>query len=115
MHEYHIVEGILAQIIQTAKNNHAAKVSKVSLVMGELSGFEDSSIRLYFDNLSQGTIVQGAELMIKTLPAKLKCAKCDMVFERRNKGLNCPKCGSPGTLLRTGNGLYIENIEVESP
>lgn len=88
MHEYHIVEGIVKQVIDAAKYNHASKVTRVRLVMDELSGFDASSLRLYFENISSGTLAEGAQLIVKTVAV------------------------NPS---RTNRGIYIEDIEIESP
>lgn len=114
MHEFHIIEAIVKQVIDSAKDNRASKVTKANLVMGEFSGFEESSIRLYFENISSGTLLEGAQLNIKTLPAKFKCEKCNIIYEREGREFNCPSCGSAGVLERGAKGLYIENIEIES-
>ncbi len=87
MHEYHIVEGIVKQVIDIAQNNHASKVTRVRIVMDELCGFEESSLRLYFENISNGTLAEGAQLIVKTVTI------------------------SPS---RTERGVYIEDIEIES-
>lgn len=68
MHEYHIVEALVKQILESAKNNRASKVAKVNLALGELSGLEASSIQLYFENIAKGTLAEGAQLCIKKSP-----------------------------------------------
>jgi len=65
MHEYHAVESAFKHIIEKAKANNAARITKVKLVVGEDLGFADSSIRLYFETLSEKTIAAGAELEIQ--------------------------------------------------
>ena len=64
MHEYHIVEGIVKQAAKTARDNGASRVTKVTLAVGPFSGLEESSVRLYFDSISEGTPAEGAELVI---------------------------------------------------
>lgn len=115
MHEYHIVDGIVKQAIETAKNNGAKKVTRITLVMGELSGLQESSVRLYFENLSKGTLLEGAEIIINPAKAKLRCNTCDMVFDYKRGEFDCPHCGNMG--IRTdkmGKEFYIEDIEIES-
>jgi|GEM_PF-396337 len=67
MHEYHIVESIVRQVVETAKKNNAARVSKVNLALSEFSDLEESSIRLYFEQISEGTCAEGAAVAIKTV------------------------------------------------
>ncbi|MFC2149618.1 hydrogenase maturation nickel metallochaperone HypA [Candidatus Auribacterota bacterium] len=113
MHEYHIVGELVNQVLDTARNNDANKVTKVSLVMGELSGFEESSVRLYFQNLTEGTLIEGAELEIKPVKASFMCKKCGKAFESEDRTFKCPGCGDPGSPTEKGKEFYIEDIEVE--
>jgi hydrogenase nickel incorporation protein HypA/HybF len=114
MHEFHIVESIAKQALEKAKDNHALKVTRVVLAMGELSGLKEGPVRLYFENFSKGTLLEGAELVIKTVAAKLKCQKCGTLFERRKGEFDCPQCGTLGLPVNSGSEFYIENIEIES-
>jgi hydrogenase nickel incorporation protein HypA/HybF len=88
MHEYHALESVINLVVKEAKARHAHRVSKVKLVMGKFLGFDESSVRLYFELLSAGTIAAGAQLQIE-------------YGDTTNHTID----GS--------RGLYIENIEVE--
>ena len=114
MHEYHIVEGVVKQILEKAKSHNAKKITSVTLVLGELSGLKEESIRVYFDSLSKGTLLEGAELIIKPARSKLKCKDCGEIFEHQETDFNCPKCRGLGVLMSPGKEFYIDNIEVES-
>jgi hydrogenase nickel incorporation protein HypA/HybF len=65
MHEYHAVESLVKHAIEKAKANNASRITRVKLVIGEYSGFAESSVRMYFESLSEKTIAAGAELEIK--------------------------------------------------
>lgn len=114
MHEYHIVQQIVKQAIETAKINHASKITKINLVMQEPCSLDGSSLQLYFADICRNTIAQEAELNLKNVPAKLKCQGCAREFEVSIKEFSCPECGGLGVLLRENQGLSIENIEIES-
>ena len=111
MHEYHIVEGIVKQALEAARANGALKVTSITLRVGELSGLEEDSIRLYFEDLSRGTILESAEIVVNTVRAKLKCKGCATIFVRENKEFKCPKCGSEDLTRESGKELYIEDIK----
>jgi len=114
MHEYHIVEGVVKQILEKAKNSNAKKITCVTLIMGELSGLQEESIRVYFDNLSKDNILKSAELIIKLVKSKLKCKDCGTIFEHEKSNFDCPKCCGLGILMNSGKEFYIDNIEIES-
>jgi hydrogenase nickel incorporation protein HypA/HybF len=114
MHEYHIVENIVKQVLEKAAAHQAVKVASVTLVIGALSGMEESSVRLYFENFTQGTIAQGALLVVKPVAVSLTCRACGIEFERKDNDDKCPRCCSMGFLGQNGKEFYIENIEIES-
>jgi hydrogenase nickel incorporation protein HypA/HybF len=115
MHEYHIVEGVVKQILEKAKASCAKKITSVTLILGELSGLQEESIRTYFDNLAKENILEGAKLIIKPVKSKLKCQDCGSIFEHEKSNFNCPKCSGLGVLINSGGKeFYIDNIEIES-
>jgi Zn finger protein HypA/HybF involved in hydrogenase expression len=62
MHEAHIVDALVKQVVETAKVNEADSVTEVSLVLGDQAGLDEGSIRLYFETISANTIASGAVL-----------------------------------------------------
>lgn len=114
MHEYHIVEELVAQVLKKAREGRARNIAGVTLVMGEHSGLEESSVRLYFENITRGTIAENARLIINPIAVKLACRSCAKEFERRGEDITCPQCGTMGILQKTGKEFYIDNIEIET-
>ena len=114
MHEYHIVEGVVKQILEKAKASNAKKITSITLVLGELTGFQEESIRVYFENLSKGNILEGAKLIVKPVKSKLKCKDCGAIFEHEKSKFNCPQCSGLGILIDSGKEFYIDNIEIEA-
>ena len=114
MHEYHIMETIVKTAKEAAEKAGATKVTRVSLVVGKLTGFEEGSIRLYFETLSKGTPLEGARLAIRYVEPKLKCETCQSCFDYQAQIFLCPVCGRPGSPTGIGKEFYIEDIEIES-
>lgn len=114
MHEHHIVEGIVKQAIEQAGKNRAKKVTGVIISLEELSGYKEDSVRFYFEDLSRGTILEGAKLTVKSLAAKLKCQACGIVFEHKKGEFNCPQCRGQGIPAGPDRGLSIESIEIDA-
>jgi hydrogenase nickel incorporation protein HypA/HybF len=101
VHEYHLVEDIVRKAQQAAQEKKIDRVKKVSLKLSELSGLEESSVRLYFEQIVANTVLEKAQLDIQTLPAQLKCNKCDIVFTRQKGQFNCPRCGELASPVST--------------
>jgi len=113
LHEYAITESIL-EIVQTeAVEAGARRVDEVKVVIGELSSFAESSIEFYFEELSRGTVAEGACLVFEKLEANAECCACGSGFRPRNAFYSCPACGSRLFELKRGKELYIDSIEVE--
>ena len=51
MHEYPVTQQIVQVAVETGNKNSALKVTKIVIVVGELSGFIGESIQMYFDIL----------------------------------------------------------------
>ena len=65
MHEAHIVENLVKQVVAEALKRKATKVIKVSIALGEALGFDAEAIRLYYQTISEGTIANGALVDIR--------------------------------------------------
>lgn len=68
MHEFGLTRELLETVLAEAKKHDAARVSRVLLAVGELSGFTDESLRLCFEEVSRGTLASGAELEFRNVP-----------------------------------------------
>lgn len=112
MHEYFVTQQLIKIAEDELKDVSFKKVLSISVVVGELSGIIDESLRFYFDILTKNTILDGCELLIVQRKALLHCPLCDDLFERTSDFL-CPKCKSQGKLTSYGKEFYIDSIEVD--
>jgi len=108
-----VTQSLVDMVLEEAEKREVKKVTKVTVVIGELTGLESESIKFYFDILSENTVAEGAELTFKIIKAQFKCRQCGTIFERSNFTFNCPVCGGVGVLVNKGKEFYIESIEVE--
>jgi len=113
MHEYAVIKDTLEIVLEEAAKANAKEVLEIRLAIGELSLFEESSIRMYFDILGKDTIAQEAKISIRTIDAQMHCGECEIDFSAAANDYLCPQCGRAGKLLHTGNDFYIESIEIE--
>jgi len=113
MHEYAITESIIDIVSEEAKNAGAGRISKIKLVIGELSTIMDESVEMYFDIISRGTIAEGAKLVFTRVAAEFECRACKIRYNKKNNGFFCPVCGDMGTPTDIGKEFYIESIEIE--
>jgi len=115
LHEYAITESILEIVQAEVVRAGAEKVDEITLVVGELTTFVDSSIEFYFSEMSRGTAAEGARLRFQRIEARAHCAGCGADFRPHNAFFTCPQCRSAVFELRQGKELFIESIEVSHP
>ena len=113
MHECSVVEQLIKISCGKAEEFHAGKVKKINLVVGELTGYMEESLVFYFNLLSKNTPVEGAVLSVTYVKPKLHCSACGKLFERQKFSFDCPDCGVPGEMTKSGSEFYIDTMEVE--
>jgi len=113
MHELGITESIIGIVLDKAKEAGATRITEISLVVGELSGFVPDCIQFYFDSLSRDSIAAGASLHFESPPLQLRCRSCSALFQPEDGSSGCPKCGSCGLEIAGGRQFYIKSMEVE--
>ena len=55
-----------------------------------MTGFVDDSIQLCFEALSAGTSAEGAQLVFRRIPVRLRCRSCAAEFEPEEMDWLCP-------------------------
>jgi len=89
-----------------------ATVERVHLTVGAFTCVEPAGLQFAFDVQTQGTALDGAELVIKETPLIAFCHACQQEY-RPEFGLQygCPTCSSPMDDIRSGRELKIEKVE----
>lgn len=113
MHEFSITQSILSIALEKANEVQASKVTKINLIIGELSGVVNECVEFYFDLLSKDTIAAEASLSFERIPNKLRCRNCATVFSPDNLDWACPNCHEAKVEIISGRECHIESIEVE--
>ena len=113
MHELSITQNILSIALEKANAVNASRVSKINLVIGELSGIVDECVEFYFDFLNKDTIAAQASLSFNHPPTRLRCRQCNTVFPPSNLDWTCTNCHAQSVEIISGRECYVESIEVE--
>jgi hydrogenase nickel incorporation protein HypA/HybF len=108
MHELAITESVVAAITERLGD---ARVARVVLEVGRLSGVVPDAVQFCFGICSQGTSLDGATLEIVTLPARARCSSCAVEAEIEDLLATCP-CGSISLEVTSGQELRIREVEV---
>lgn len=115
MHELSIMGNILDIVLEYAGKAGAKKVSKINLIVGDLSDLIPEWMQTYFEFVSKDTIAENAKLEINRVPAVIRCKQCNHEFtlNRENWQFSCTKCQSSDIELLSGREFTVESIEVE--
>jgi len=113
VHETSITESILSLALEKAREANAERVTRINLVIGEMSGVVGECVQQYFGILRENTIAGGAVLSLEKQPAMLKCRKCAKEFSPDGENWQCPDCHEANVEIISGRDCYMESIEVE--
>lgn len=112
MHEYLITQRIIEIADEYAMKNGADEVKAINLVVGDYSGYVAGSIELYFEIIAEESMCRNAKLNIERIVPKLRCCRCNELFERRPFSFECPFCQDEGSPTEIGKEFYVKSIEV---
>ncbi len=113
MHDYHKAVDMVNFAKEKAEQLGKSKVTKINIVVGESSGYSADSICMYFKEVSEGTVCEGAEVNVKHVKSMLQCPNCGELYARKLMHYECPKCGTEGEPSKIGTEIEIEGIEAE--
>ena len=104
MHELSIAEAIVAIAEEHAQGR---RVAKVDVKIGHLRQVVPSALIFAFELVTQGTSIEGAELEIKDVPARVACRSCKADSRLVELPFACPSCGSVDVDVRAGDELLV--------
>jgi hydrogenase nickel incorporation protein HypA/HybF len=106
MHEYSIVQALMARIEEQAGAHGALAVR-----IGELSGIEPDLLASAFDMVRERTICGTATLDIRRVAAKWVCRRCGAEIPAGGR-LQCAACGGAAKLAQ-GDEIVLDQLELE--
>ena len=113
MHELAITQSMFDIVLKQAEQAHAKKVTKINLVIGEMTSVVSDSVQFYLDFMTKNTIAEGAVVSIEMVPAKGRCRNCNQTFELTEFDWTCPNCQGNIVDVIAGKELFVESIEVD--
>jgi hydrogenase nickel incorporation protein HypA/HybF len=113
MHEYSIVQALLDQCEEIAKENDATKVLKVVVKIGVMSGIEVELLKTAFDTFKEKTVCEEAEFITNIQPIVIECKSCGETSTLEKNEYSCPKCQSIELDVIDGEDMYLMQLEFE--
>ena len=115
MHELPLARSMYRTVMTKAQACGATAIKRVVIEAGELREYVEVILQKYWDYVSRGSIAEGAKVELISLPATVRCGKCEKVYAIDAKNLmnsKCPDCGYDRGELLTGRELRIKGIEI---
>ena len=113
MHELYATQAILEKAIQKANEANAKRITNLYLVVGEISTYTHDSVQFYWDDLSKGTLAEGAVLHFRPVQTEAQCMSCFTKYHPNEGEIVCPNCGGVGAKIIAGEEFYMEALDVE--
>ncbi len=113
MHELGIAESALALALTEARKAGAARIQRIVIRVGALSGVDPEALRFGFTAVLPGTAAEGAELQIDPVAALAYCQGCQQDFAPDTVHFfECPRCGRLSGTLKQGRELDLVRLEM---
>jgi len=116
MHEMSIVMSLLKALeekaLEVRGTLEGARVEKISMRVGALSGVVPEALQFSFEVARRGTIFDGAVLEIEDVPLRGRCRACAKEFAIEDVIFACTACGSADVEIASGRELFIESFEL---
>jgi len=122
MHEMPVTQGLLNMALEAAAGR---RVTDIYLQVGRMAAIVPSSIEVFFDHLSKGTLAEGARLHFELMPVEMGCLDCSQPADLSRWASDHPQvimaraiaqgcsCGSKGLRVTGGVSFGMTRIEVE--
>jgi hydrogenase nickel incorporation protein HypA/HybF len=113
LHEITLVSAIIQALNAKVAEFKVSKVLQVNLTIGAMTNVDHLTLTLAFETCTQGTMLEGAKIVIDAVPIKGKCEECAMEFLVLHYKFECPHCQSRDIEVIAGREFYIKDIQVE--
>jgi len=91
------------------------RVTKVELKVGHLRQVVPSALEFAFGLVAEGTELEGAALVLDTVPAAGRCRGCGADTPLPEFPLLCAHCGGFDVEVLQGEELLVDSLEIEEP
>lgn len=113
MHELSVCLSLVQQVDAIARERNAARVTRITLSIGPLSGVEPDLLEHAYPLASAGTVAAEAELVIESAEVVVRCSECESETTVTPNKLLCGSCGDFRTRVISGDELTLMRVELD--
>ena len=111
MHEVSVIQSLLDQVQRYSEEYELVRVTKVIVRIGDLVSICKDSLRFAFDAVSPGTVAEGAEFVMESVPGRIKCRCCGFETDAGHlRQFECSRCGG-AVFIVAGREFDLQTIE----
>jgi len=115
MHEMSYVLRFVNLALRRAGECGAVRVHSLTVDVGEMTDIVPEYLHKYYPEAVRGTILEGAELRVKVVPVRIRCAGCGEEYHPdREHSYACPACGSSEGEILAGKGMTLSELTMET-
>jgi hydrogenase nickel incorporation protein HypA/HybF len=113
MHEMSIAQSLIDVLRDEMLKHDAKTLRSVRLNLGQMTAIVPDALSFCFQVITDGTEMEGARLIMETIPLMGYCSECEEEFEIKDYAFVCPSCDSTKINTIGGQDLSIVEIEVD--
>jgi hydrogenase nickel incorporation protein HypA/HybF len=113
MHELGIASSIVERASSACERNGGARVTKIGVRIGEISGVDVDALTFAFESLCKGTAMERTVLDGAFCKRRQRCRQCANEFEPDSYITICPNCRGDDSECVAGKELDVVFVELE--
>ena len=110
MHEMSIAIALVEQLGTIAVENDATLIEEVHIRAGAMRGIVPEALDMAFEVAAEGTIAEGAKIVLTVVPPTAKCRVCGAQFEPEIDSFLCGQCGEADVEIVEGNDIVVTSV-----
>jgi hydrogenase nickel incorporation protein HypA/HybF len=112
MHELGISKSLIEVALAALTERRVTRnATSLQVEVGRFTSVVPDVLQFYFDVLARGTLLDGAELQIVSVPLRTRCRTCGSEAEPAEPTLLCPVCDGLAEIV-SGRELRLVSIDV---
>jgi hydrogenase nickel incorporation protein HypA/HybF len=113
MHELALSVSITDLVVDCARRERIARVSRVVVEIGVAASVDPQALLFCFPITAAETVAAGAQLVINRVPLRVRCDSCQTEYAPETLVASCPACGSFARKILAGREMRVVSFDGE--